>query len=99
MNIQAMMKQAQKLQNDMMKVKEEIDKTEFTAENGLVKVKIKDKKEVIEVKIKTEETLEAEDVEMLQDMIMIAMNEAMEQVDKMTEQKMGKFSNAMPGLF
>ncbi len=99
MNIQAMMKQAQKLQNDMMKVKDEIDKTEFTAENGLVTVKINGKKEVIEVKIKTEETLEAEDVEMLQDMIMIAMNEAMEQVDKMTEQKMGKFSNAMPGLF
>ena len=99
MNIQAMMKQAQKLQNDMMKVKDEIDKTEFTAENGLVTVKINGKKEVIEVKIKTAETLEAEDVEMLQDMIMIAMNEAMEQVDKMTEQKMGKFSNAMPGLF
>ena len=99
MNIQAMMKQAQKLQNDMMKVKDEIDKTEFTAENGLVTVKINGKKEVLEVKIKTEETLEAEDVEMLQDMIMIAMNEAMEQVDKMTEQKMGKFSNAMPGLF
>ena len=98
MNIQAMMKQAQKLQNDMMKVKEEIDKTEFIGENGLVNVKINGKKEILDVKIK-EESLEKEDIEMLQDMIMIATNEAMKKVDQMTEQKMGKFSSAILGLF
>ena len=65
MNIQAIMKQAQSLQKEMMK----------------------------------EENLGKEDIELLQDMILIAMNNAMKKVDELTEQKMGKFTNSMPGLF
>ncbi len=98
MNIQAMMKQAQKLQNDMMKAKEEIDKMEFSSTNGLVTVKINGKKEVIDVVIEKDADFSLDDLEMLQDMIRIATNEAMEQVDKVTEDKMGRFSS-MPGLF
>lgn len=98
MNIQAMMKQAQKLQNDMMKAKEEIDKMEFSSTNGLVTVKINGKKEVIDVVIEKDADFSLDDLEMLQDMIIIATNEAMEQVDKVTEDKMGRFSS-MPGLF
>ena len=98
MNIQAMMKQAQKLQNDMMKPKEEIDKMEFSSTNGLVTVKINGKKEVIDVVIEKDADFSLDDLEMLQDMIRIATNEAMEQVDKVTEDKMGRFSS-MPGLF
>ena len=98
MNIQAMMKQAQKLQNDMMKAKEEIDKMEFSSTNGLVTVKINGKKEVIDVVIQKDADFSLDDLEMLQDMIRIATNEAMEQVDKVTEDKMGRFSS-MPGLF
>lgn len=98
MNIQAMMKQAQKLQNDMMKAKEEIDKMEFSSTNGLVTVRINGKKEVIDVVIEKDADFSLDDLEMLQDMIRIATNEAMEQVDKVTEDKMGRFSS-MPGLF
>lgn len=98
MNIQAMMKQAQKLQNDMMKAKEEIDKMEFSSTNGLVTVKINGKKEVIDVVIEKDADFSLDDLEMLQDMIRIATNEAMEQVDKVTEDKMGRFSS-IPGLF
>lgn len=98
MNIQAMMKQAQKLQNDMMKAKEEIDKMEFSSTNGLVTVKINGKKEVIDVVIEKDADFSLDDLEMLQDMIKIATNEAMEQVDKVTEDKMGRFSS-IPGLF
>lgn len=98
MNIQAMMKQAQKLQNDMMKTKEEIDKMEFSSTNGLVTVKINGKKEVIDVVIEKDADFSLDDLEMLQDMIRIATNEAMEQVDKVTEDKMGRFSS-IPGLF
>ena len=98
MNIQAMMKQAQKLQNDMMKAKEEIDKMEFSSTNGLVTVKINGKKEVIDVVIEKDADFSLDDLEMLQDMIRIATNEAMEQVDKVTEDKMGRFSS-MPSLF
>ena len=98
MNIQAMMKQAQKLQNDMMKVKEEIDIMEFSGTNGLVTVKLNGKKEVMEVKIEKDSEFSCDDLEMLQDMIVIAINDAMKQVDKVTEEKMGRFSS-IPGLF
>lgn len=98
MNIQAMMKQAQKLQSDMMKVKDEIDKMEFSSMNGLVTVKINGKKEVLEVKIEKDADFSSEDLDMLQDMIVIATNDAMKQVDKITEEKMGRFSS-IPGLF
>ena len=98
MNIQAMMKQAQKLQNDMMKAKEEIDKMEFSSTNGLVTVRINGKKEIVDVKIENDADFSVEDLEMLQDMIKIATNDAMDQVDKVTEDKMGRFSS-IPGLF
>lgn len=98
MNIQAMMKQAQKLQSDMMKAKDEIDKMEFFSTNGLVTVKINGKKEVLEVKIENDSDFSSDDLEMLQDMIVIATNDAMKQVDKVTEEKMGRFSS-IPGLF
>ncbi len=98
MNIQAMMKQAQKLQSDMMKAKDEIDKMEFSSTNGLVTVKINGKKEVLEVKIENDSDFSSDDLEMLQDMIVIATNDAMKQVDKVTEEKMGRFSS-IPGLF
>ena len=98
MNIQAMMKQAQKLQNDMMKAKEEIDKMEFSSTNGLVTVKIDGQKKILDVKIENDADFSLEDFEMLQDMIKIAVNDAMSQVDKVTEEKMGRFSS-IPGLF
>ena len=98
MNIQAMMKQAQKLQSDMMKVKDEIDKMEFSSTNGLVTVKINGKKEIIDVKIANDSDFSSDDLEMLQDMVVIAVNDAMKQVDKVTEEKMGRFSS-IPGLF
>ena len=98
MNIQAMMKQAQKLQSDMMKVKDEIDNMEFSAVNGLVTVKMNGKKEILDVKIEKDEDFSFDDVEMLQDMIKIAVNDGMKQIDKVTEEKMGRFSS-IPGLF
>ncbi len=98
MNIQAMMKQAQKLQSDMMKVKDEIDNMEFSAVNGLVTVKMNGKKEILDVKIEKDEDFSLDDVEMLQDMIKIAINDGMKQIDKITEEKMGRFSS-IPGLF
>ena len=99
MNMQALMKQAQKLQKDMMTAKEEIDNTSFIGENSLVKVTIKGTKKVEKVEINKDNSLEKEDIEMLEDMILLAINEANKKVDEMTESKMGKFGNSMPGLF
>jgi DNA-binding YbaB/EbfC family protein len=98
MNIQAMMKQAQKLQKDMMNVKDEIDSTEFVGESSLVKVTVKGTKEIVKVEIDKSNSLDSDDLEMLEDMIMVAVNEANKKVDEMTEQKMGKFGN-IPGMF
>ena len=99
MNIQALMKQAQSLQKDMMKAKDEIDKMEFTAESSFVTVKVNGKKEVLKVTIKPDEDFSVEDIDMLEDMVQVAINDALAQVDKATEQKMGKYANMMPGMF
>ena len=99
MNMQAILKQAQNLQKDMLKEQEKINATIFEGESSLVKVKINGKKEVLEVVIDKSSSMDADDLEALQDMIMIAMNDAMKKVDKMTNDKMGKFANGMPGLF
>ena len=97
MNMQAMLKQAQALQKDMMKVKDEIDSTEFTGESSFVKVTIKGNKEITNVKIDAE-SLDSDDIDALQDMILVAVNSAMKKIDETTEKKMGKFGN-IPGLF
>lgn len=97
MNIQALMKQAQSLQKDMMKAKEEIDNTLFTGFNSFVTVKVNGKKEVLDIKIDTD-SVDKDDIEMLQDILMVALNNAFSEVDKVTEQKMSKYAN-IPGLF
>lgn len=98
MNIQAMMKQAQKLQNDMLKEKKQIDEKIFEGKSSLVTVKVKGTKEITEVKINAE-SLEKDDIEMLEDMILVAVNEANHKIDVETEEKMGKYTKGMPGLF
>ncbi|MCI7701481.1 MAG: YbaB/EbfC family nucleoid-associated protein [Tenericutes bacterium] len=98
MNIQAMMKQAQALQRDMLKAKKEIDEKEFVGESSLVKITLLGTKEVKSVKIDSSSDLEKDDIEMLEDMIMVAFNDATKKIDEETEKKMGKFAN-IPGLF
>lgn len=98
MNMQALMRQAQNIQKEMLKSKDEIDKMEFVGTSSLVTVKMNGKKEVVDVKIDYQD-LEKEDFPVLQDMILVAFNNALSQVDKITEEKMGKYTKQMPGLF
>lgn len=97
MNMQAMLRQAQNMQREMTKIKDEIDNTEFTGESSFVKVTINGKKEILDVKIDNTD-LDVEDLDMLSDLFIVATNNAMKQVDEVTEKKMAKFGN-MPGLF
>lgn len=99
MNMQALMRQAQNLQKDMMKAKDEIDKTEFVGESSLVKITMKGNREVTKVEISKQNSLSEEDIEMLEDMILLAVNDANKKIEKFTNKKMGKFGNSMPGLF
>ena len=97
MNMQAMLKQAQAMQKDMLKIKEEIDNTELIGESSLVTVVLKGTKDLVSVKINAD-SLDSDDIEALQDMIVVAVNQANKKIDDMMEKKMGKFGN-IPGLF
>ena len=99
MNMQKLMMEAQKMQKKLQNEQKELENSTYEGSSSLVTVVINGKKEVKSVKINMEENLTKDDIEMLEDMIMIAMNDAMKKVDKMTNDKMGKFANGMPGLF
>ena len=96
MNMQAMLRQEQKLQSEMMKEKKAIDETLFEGVSALVTVKAYGNRKIESVEIKDEAM---EDKEMLQDMLLIAFNDLIEKIDKKTEEKMGKYTNGMSGLF
>ena len=97
MNPQAMMKQVQKLQKEMLKTQEEINNTEFEGKSSLVTVVLDGKKNLKSVKINSDE-LEKDDIEMLEDMIVVAHNEAAAKVDKETEEKMGAYTKGLPNI-
>ena len=97
MNMQAMMKQVQKLQKDMTKTQEEINNKEFTGKGSLVTVVMKGTKELKSVKIDADE-LGNDDIEMLEDMIVVAINDAIKQINDETEEKMGAFTKGMPNI-
>ena len=90
MNMQAMMQQAQKLQRDMMKAKNEIDEKKFTSTQGFLTIEMKGNKEVTSVKI-DKENLDKDDIEMLEDLISLTVNDNVKKIEKETESKMGKF--------
>ena len=98
MNMQAMLRQAQAMQKDMMKVKNEIDNTEFTGSSSLVTAKVMGDKSVSSIEFNLDDDFSIDDIDMLQDMIVVAINDAMKKVDETTEKKMSKFGN-IPGLF
>ena len=98
MNMQAMLQQAKKMQKEVTKAQEEINNTTYVGKSSFVSVKVKGTKEVIEVKINND-SLEGNDIEMLEDMIVVALNDAFSKVDKDVENKLGKYTQGMPGLF
>ncbi|GMB10181.1 hypothetical protein EDD69_1275 [Thermolongibacillus altinsuensis] len=101
-NMQKMMKQMQKMQKDMQKAQEELaQKTvEGTAGGGMVTVIANGHKQILEVKIK-EEVVDPDDIEMLQDLVLAATNDALKKVDELTAETMGQFAKGLniPGLF
>ena len=96
MNMQAMLKQAQKLQSEMMKEKKAIDETIFEGSSPLVTVKAYGNKKIESVSINDEAM---SDKEMLEDMLLIAFNDVFDKIDKKIDEKMGKYTNGMSGLF
>jgi DNA-binding YbaB/EbfC family protein len=102
-NMGNLVKQAQKMQKDMEKVQQELqDKTvEASAGGGAITVVATGKKEIKEINIKPE-VVDPDDVEMLQDLIMAAVNEALRKAEEMTSSEMSKITGGLgniPGLF
>ena len=101
-NMQNMMKQMQKMQKKMAEAQEELGekKVEGTAGGGMVSVVVTGHKEIVEVTIKSE-VVDPDDIEMLQDLVLAATNDALKKADELTNQTMGQFTKGMniPGLF
>jgi len=98
-NMANLMKQAQKMQKDMEKMQEELkDKTvEASAGGGAVSVVVTGKKELKEITIKPE-VVDPDDVEMLQDLILAAINEALRKADELSNNEMGRLTGGMGGM-
>lgn len=101
-NMNNMMKQAQKMQKQMEEMQAEVEKKEVEASagGGAVVVKMTGKKEIINIDIKPE-VVDPDDVEMLQDLIIAAVNEAIRSAEEMVSKEMSKITGKMniPGLF
>ena len=102
MNINQLMKEAKKMQADIEKSQTELQAKEFdaTAGGGAVSVKVTGSKEIKEITIK-KDVVDPDDVEMLEDLVLSAVNEAMKKADEETANKMGKITGGLniPGLF
>ncbi len=93
--MQQLMKQAQKMQEQMQKAQEELEEAEIEGESGsgLVKVVVNGKKVVKSVTIDPS-AVDKDDIEMLEDLIVVALNNAYEKADKLHDEKLGSFGNA-----
>ena len=98
MNLNQLMKEAKKMQSDVEKSQEELAAKEFEASAGgeAVKVKVSGSKQIKAIKIKPE-VLDPDDVEMLEDMIMAATNEALRKADEASAANMAKLTGGLGG--
>ena len=101
-NMNNMLKQAQKMQVEMQKIQEEVEKMEFDVSvgGGAVSVKITGKKEIKEIVLKPE-VVDPDDIEMLSDLLVAAVNEAIRKADEASSSAMKKATGGMglPGMF
>ncbi|MCI7349572.1 MAG: YbaB/EbfC family nucleoid-associated protein [Ruminococcus sp.] len=101
-NMNSMVKQAQKMQEQILKLQEDIEQRDFTSTSGggAVEVVINGRKELKSINIKPE-VVDKDDIEMLQDLIISAVNEAVKQVEDTNEKEMGAITGGIsfPGLF
>ncbi len=95
-NMQGMMQKMQQMQKDMEKEQSAIQNTDFTATsvNNLVTVKVSGKKEVLEIEL-APALVDPDDIEMLQDLVLATVNDALKQVDQTTQARMGQFTKGL----
>ena len=99
-NMNNLMKQAQKMQRQMEEATKELEEKEVTASagGGAVEVTVSGKKENVKIRL-AEEEVDPDDIEMLEDLIMAAANEALRQMEEMSQQSMAKITGGLGGGF
>ena len=99
-NMNNLMKQAQRMQRQMEEKTKEMEDKEFeaTAGGGAVTVKVSGKREILSVKL-TEEVVDPDDIEMLEDLIVAATNEALRKMDEENSQMMQQLTGGLGGMF
>ena len=97
MNMQQLMQQAQRMQREITKKKEEIDNETFEGKSEWVNITFNGKREILSFKITKDGLIDEDDKEMLEDMIMIAIKDAFGKIDGETESKLGQYAS-MSGL-
>ena len=98
-NMNNLMKQAQKMQKQMEETTKALEEStyEATAGGGVVKVVVSGKKEILSVKIQ-EEVVDPDDIEMLEDLIVAATNEALRKIDEISQASMAKVTGGLGGF-
>ena len=98
-NMQSMLKQAQKMQEDMAEKQAELEEREYdiSAGGGVVNVKINGKKEILSISL-AQEIVDPDDVETLEDILVAAINEAIKRVEDTNTEEMSKITGSIPGM-
>jgi nucleoid-associated protein EbfC len=98
-NMQAMLEQAQKMQQEMERVKQQVSQMRVSAESGggLVKVTMSGDNKLVDMKISAE-IVNPDDIEMLEDLVLAAVNKAADAAQSMVANEMGKVTNMLPNI-
>jgi nucleoid-associated protein EbfC len=98
-NMQALLEQAQKMQEEMSKIKEEINEKTVTADagGGMISVTMKGNNKIKQIKI-NKEAVNPDDIEMLEDLIVAAVNKASDEVKNMVDSEMSKYGGMIPNI-
>ena len=97
MNIQNLMREAQKMQKNLQKTQEELLNSKYEGTSSLVTVILNGNKDILSIKINSDD-VDVEDIELLEDMIMMAFKDAAKKVDVDKEKKLGKYGQSLAGL-
>lgn len=93
-----LMQEAQKMKKDLMNVQDTLSKTTYEGNSSMVNVKINGDNTVLSVKFNLSDDFSMEDVDMLEDMVVVAFNDALKKANKDKEDKLGKYNSMLSGL-
>ena len=91
MNMQALMREAQRMQKELTKTQEELAKTTYEGSSSLVTAVVNGNKELVSIKIKSDSSIEKDEIELLEDMVLVAVNDAIKKANDDKNKKLRKY--------